>query len=170
MVSQKENEAIKKLREEKCNVDGCQMEDTGVCALHDVEVERRASMKVLVDKIPSIMTKLNIIIGTTGLVGMIIAASFVYTTMVKSDLRDDISSYKTENRASVTELRSLVHEIAVTQGRNIQAQETQIQQLSKLNGSLSNIIDRQMQYENSINKRIDSRFDSWGNRNNQQRD
>ena len=162
MVSKYAKEEIQELQKDKCSINGCQMEDTGVCALHDVEVERRTNMKILVDRIPSIMTKLNIIIGTTGLVGMIIAASFVYTTLVKSDLKQDINSYKSENRASVTELRSLVHDIAVTQGRNIQAQETQLDHLSRLNTSLATIVERQNQHEDSVNRRIDTRFDAWG--------
>ena len=167
MTSKYENEAIRKVQKAKCDVNGCQMEETGVCALHDVEVERRESMKALVNKIPGIMTRLNLILGTTGSIGMIIAASFLYTSMVKTELRQEITLQRQEGSVSVSKIRSLVHDIAVTQGKNIQAQKFQLKQLSRLNTSISNMLERQETFEDLINKRIDARFDSWGTQRNQ---
>jgi hypothetical protein len=60
----------------------------------------------------------------------------------------------------VSEIRSLVHDIAVTQGKNIQAQKFQLNQLSRLNTLISNLLERQGTFEDLINKRIDTRFDS----------
>jgi len=60
----------------------------------------------------------------------------------------------------VSEIRSLVRDIAVTQGKNIEAQKFQLKQLSRLNTSISNMFKRQGTFEDSINERIDTRFDS----------
>jgi hypothetical protein len=164
VTSKYEQEEIRKVREERCEIDGCQMQDTGVCALHDVEVERRKGMKELVDLIPAILTRLNIMTGTTIFVGIIMVGSFAYTTLVKNELKNDAVRIQQENNAAVSELRSLVHEIAVTQGKNIQAQDSQLRELARLNNSLEGILDRQVRHEESVNSRIDHRFDSWGTR------
>lgn len=152
-------EVTPSLRDEKCEIEGCQMEDSGVCALHDIEVERRLSMKALVDRIPSLLTKLNVLIGTTAFVGVIIAGSFAYTTLVKAELREDIHVTKKVYDKGMGELRSIVQTLAIVQGRREETFTVQLRELARLNNTLETIVERQREYEDSLNARIDNRFD-----------
>lgn len=168
MVSKKEQENLKKVQEERCSVDGCKMEETGVCALHDVEVERRQNMKDSVDRIPYIMTKLNMILGTSFLIGVLIVGSFTYTTITKNDLRQDMTMMETKTTKNIEFMRDTVLNLTSSVSNLKTMQLENIKNSDKLNASLQQLILQQRDYEYESKKRIDNKiedkFDSWGNK------
>lgn len=151
MVSRHAKEDARRIREQQCDIEGCQMSETGVCALHDVEVERRKGMKELVDKIPDIMTKLNWVlgasIGASSLAIVILIGSYTYTNIVKVSLKKDIQSVQSttleDNKFIRETVLSLTHNVATLQAMQAQS----IKETKELKDVLKNVSDKQESYE-----------------------
>lgn len=176
MVSKYAQRDVKKMQEEKCQVEGCQMEETGVCALHDVEVERREGMKTLVDKIPTILNRVNIIMSASGLIMLLITGSFLYTTITKDDLRDDMSLMKKSHssdmefmRDTVIRLTGSVSSMKTMHTQSMKKTTSLTEKTSQLNDILKDVLLSQKEHESSvsdeIDTKIDKRMDGWGNPN-----
>lgn len=80
----------------------CNVTEDGVCALHNVEVERRKNQQVQVDKIPTLVKLVYTILGTNALMTTMLIGSYVYTHDVKmsAELRDNAIIKKLETMTS----------------------------------------------------------------------
>lgn len=71
---------------DNCSTDVCQMENSGVCPQHNVEVERRENLEKLASQIPGLVVATKTLLTTSSLILIMIAGSFAYTKIVKDDL------------------------------------------------------------------------------------
>ena len=138
-----------------CKIDGCQMEETGICAMHGIEVERRENMKENVDKIPSILTRMNIMFGTMGVWSLIIVAAFLYTRDTKQELRFDTADL----RQDLLETSKNINELAVITGEQGTLQSILLSETKDLNVSLRKLVDKQVAHEQKVNEQL---YDAWG--------
>lgn len=114
----------------------CDFNQTGVCAFHNVEVERRRNSDEMVKNIPKLLTITNRLLATVALIMTIIGASFLYTrdTGVDSVNRDVVL----ENKLSsvIAQVSSLSTAVRVSEAKH----EALVSQLATLNGNLSSLI------------------------------
>jgi hypothetical protein len=114
--------------------DECNFMETGVCGMHNVEIERRKSSE-------------KIFKATSGLILLALGASFMYTTLSKQST--DISIQETRLRAETlfSELRSSqasanqsIADLSRVVARNEGALNPLIRELSDLNSALKNVM------------------------------
>ncbi len=92
---------------EKCSVDGCQVQSTGVCALHGVEVERREQTQKAVAEIPNLVVMSKTILGCLSLLIIIVSGNFYYTKEVKADVAADVDEVKSVQKVTDAKVQKL---------------------------------------------------------------
>ncbi|BDD88688.1 hypothetical protein [Desulfofustis limnaeus] len=117
----------------------CDIEKTGVCAFHNVEVERRKNMNELVKSIPKLLTAMNRTIGVLTFIGIVIAGSFVYTrdTDRSAINRDQLLEQR------ISEIANQVSRLSVAVQVSEAKQAALVQQLTQLNEHLRIVIKQE---------------------------
>jgi arginine utilization protein RocB len=124
----------------------CDIEKTGVCAFHNVEVERRKNMNELVQSIPKLLTAMNRTIGVLTFVGLVIAASFIYTrdTDQSAINRDQLLEQRISDIAA--QVSRLSTAVQVSEAK----QAALVLQLTQLNEHLRIVIKNEANNDNQI--------------------
>lgn len=64
-----------------CTVAGCNVEETGVCALHNIEVERRKNTEKVIEAIPGLVKFMHLTIGgliVISVIGLAVVSGFAW--------------------------------------------------------------------------------------------
>jgi hypothetical protein len=133
----------------------CQVHKNGVCAMHGVEIERRRTADKTIDKIanfveveiPSLIKKVNLMIGYSVLASILIIGSYYYTRETKIDYRiglehlsDDVKSHRSRTDSHITTMASQLTELTVAVTRTEEKQESLVRELKTLNGYLEILV------------------------------
>lgn len=135
--------------DEKCEVDGCQIDKTGVCAMHGIEIERRRNTdkelaelkdtaKSLATTSADISSKQSRLYGLLTVAVLVVSASFVYTTITWIEN----SSAQRESREQIRQLIGSTHELLAITNTHSEA--------------IQNIVKRQEKHEKLIEKQLDN--------------
>lgn len=147
-----------------CSYEGCTFPDSGVCAMHNIEVERRKDMKEVLDTVPMINKKVSWILGVLSIIGVLVGGNYLYTTSIKQDLRgDQLQAEKRSNAADGAlseKIRSLT-EVTGNLASGMASQRTalnyQLREFTRLNDSLEAILKKQVEHEETLDKE----FNDW---------
>lgn len=121
----------------------CHMSDTGVCAVHNVEVERRENMKELVKHIPKIMSAINRMLGFSLLLIFIIGGAFAYTRDTGANSRERDAKLEAKVNTLAEQVAVLSNAVSASNERNnafvSQMQDLKVQ-LETMNLYLKDIV------------------------------
>lgn len=133
--------------ENECPNPKCEVMESGVCALHNVEVERRKNMSELVNNIPQMLTKLNKLIGIMTYFGIALSASFVfaagafiYTWTTSKQIEEISFSIKDKTDQKIDRLTDEVNRVVRVASLNEFKYSTVVQELEKLNKNVKEMI------------------------------
>lgn len=138
---------------DKCAVEGCQISETGVCVLHNVEVERREGMRELVDKIPDLMTTINRLVGLSSIFLFVVAGSYTYTYISKVELEKEITLGLKDRSQQIESMLASINRLAVIVGRNENQSKNTMDRLDRLSATLERYIEVQRRDQIELYKR-----------------
>lgn len=138
---------------EKCEIEGCQINKDGVCALHNIEVERREGMKELVEKIPDIMTTINRLVGLSSLFLFVVAGSFTYTYISKIELEKEIALGLKDRNQQVDNMLDSINRLTMVVGRNESQAKNTMDRIDRLSKTLEKYVEVQRQERLELYKR-----------------
>jgi len=71
----------------------CNIQEDGLCHIHDVEVEKREQLEKLALNIPKLLTAVNRLIGWSVLMTILVIGSYAYTQQVKNDAKTESDQF-----------------------------------------------------------------------------
>ena len=123
--------------------------DTGVCAMHQIEVERRKPLKY----IPELLTFMNRMKGWAFVITIMIVGSYGYTTISKGETKGDIERSKAEIKQDLnkvekelkTEMKELtvnVNKLTISVTRNEERHKSLLEQLERQNEIMMDLLKK----------------------------
>jgi hypothetical protein len=106
--------------------------ESGFCAVHNVEIERRKNLETLTANIPKILTITNRMLGYSLLLVVILAGGFAYTTIVSQRSESADKNFQERLDRVSTQISELAKAVAVTEARH----DNLVDQLRELNKNL----------------------------------
>lgn len=121
----------------------CNVHETGVCAMHQVEVERRKNdnenLRKLMDLIPKMLTRINTMVGYSLLATLLIVGGFYYSSEIKADsheadskIRSSIDKHEVGTDRRINQLTTQVTELTVAMARSEEKHTALMTQMSNV--------------------------------------
>jgi hypothetical protein len=141
-----------------CSVDGCSVRQTGVCAVHNLEVERRKGLDIRMSDIKNLVEEMNSTVRTlvehqAGLSGafssvckiatLIIIGAFTYITLVWQSGEKEREALQSAVSANMKTVQSLTIEAEHSR----EFQNRTLKKMDKLNDTLTEWVALQKVHE-----------------------
>ena len=117
----------------------CNIHKDGVCAMHNVEVERRTNTDRKTDVLPGIIAKINYMFGYAALASLVLIGAFYYTQETRAEaidrdlkLREAIVMVDSKTEIKLRQLTVEVKKLTIAMIKNETRHEALIEKVESM--------------------------------------